>query len=172
MAKAEGIGALLQRLGGYRSLRDLEDLTGVSHTYLGKITQRDHRPSYDVLKKIARGLDLGPDQVAELFRGAGYDPPSADPPYGQRVERLAQEILAGREPADMAEVLAGVEAGIEQHSQLPEGDPEKQRVLLAFNRAAVYLVFTKQSGLEEQAPLLLPDTTRPSVSASPAETSD
>jgi transcriptional regulator with XRE-family HTH domain len=86
-------GQMVQRLANYASLRDIEELTGVSHTYLNKIIQRNHRPSYDVLEKIADGLKLGRVDEVELFSRYGYKPRSYGVGWDARLA-LIQNWLA------------------------------------------------------------------------------
>ena len=63
------LGALLKRLRGDASLRDVRRMTGISNSYLSQIERGDRRPGPSVLKRLASlyGVD-----VQDLLKRAGY----------------------------------------------------------------------------------------------------
>ncbi|MGE7273555.1 helix-turn-helix domain-containing protein [Brevibacillus panacihumi] len=70
------IGETLKRLRGKRSLREMEKITGISHTYLSSLekgvdprTGKERKPSPETLHKIASAL--GVDYLG-LIEEAGY----------------------------------------------------------------------------------------------------
>ena len=68
------IGPLLRDLRGERSLRDLEEETGIAYSYLSVIERGNKRPGPKVLSRLAAYHDVPLD---ELLGAAGY-PPQAD----------------------------------------------------------------------------------------------
>lgn len=71
-----GIGKYIKKLRGKRSLRELERLSGVSHTYLSSVEKgKDPRsgkeliPTPDVLSKLAKPLEV---DYVKLMIIAGY----------------------------------------------------------------------------------------------------
>ncbi|MGN7478055.1 helix-turn-helix domain-containing protein [Solibacillus silvestris] len=69
-------GEYLRDLRGNRSLRDMERLTGISHTYLSSLekgldprSKKERKPSYDVLKKLSVALKV---EYHEMLKAAGY----------------------------------------------------------------------------------------------------
>ncbi|MBN3522603.1 helix-turn-helix domain-containing protein [Paenibacillus apiarius] len=70
------IGTLLRELRGKRSLREIERVSGVSHTYLSSLekgydprTGKERKPTPDTLKKLAQVYDISYEQ---LMLSAGY----------------------------------------------------------------------------------------------------
>lgn len=70
------LGNFLRQLRGKRSLRDIADLTGLSHTYISDIengyrrgTNKPLKVSPEILKKLSKALDTS---YAELMVLAGY----------------------------------------------------------------------------------------------------
>src|SRR3954454_22465503 len=61
----EGLGSFIrsQRRLANRSLRQLAELTDVSHPYLSQIERRLHEPSVRVLKSIARALNVSAETL-------------------------------------------------------------------------------------------------------------
>ena len=57
------------------SLRAFARAINVSDSYLSQVERGMYQPSPDVLKAIAEGLGMAPDQ---LFRRAGWLPPSGE----------------------------------------------------------------------------------------------
>lgn len=69
-------GVFLKELRGERSLREMEKITGLSHTYLSSLEKgkdprsgNERKPSPEVLKKIARTLNVN---YSTLMEKAGY----------------------------------------------------------------------------------------------------
>lgn len=69
-------GVFLRELRGKRSLREMEKITGLSHTYLSSLEKgkdprsgNERKPSPEVLKKIAQTLDV---DYSTLMEKAGY----------------------------------------------------------------------------------------------------
>ena len=74
--KVNEFGEYLRQLRGERSLRDIHEATGVSHTYLSTLekgfdprTKKKRKPSFDVLKKLADFYDVS---YIELLIKADY----------------------------------------------------------------------------------------------------
>ena len=103
----EPIGAMLKRLRGNHSLRDVQRYTGISGSYLSQIERGDRRPGPSVLKRLSSLYDV---PVHPLLKKAGYlddqrdqESPDADEPLD--VERAFQFVLGRPEvprghPAD------------------------------------------------------------------------
>ncbi len=69
------------------SLRALARMTNVSDSYLSQVERGLYHPSPDVLKAIAEGLGLAPDQ---LFRRMGWLPTAgADGTYAGVLDAIA-----------------------------------------------------------------------------------
>ncbi len=92
----EPIGAMLKRLRGSHSLRDVQRYTGISGSYLSQIERGDRRPGPSVLKRLSSLYDV---PVHPLLKKAGYlddqrdqENPDADEPLD--VERAFQFVLA------------------------------------------------------------------------------
>ena len=92
----EPIGAMLKRLRGTHSLRDVQRYTGISGSYLSQIERGDRRPGPSVLKRLSSLYDV---PVHPLLKKAGYlddqrdqENPDADEPLD--VERAFQFVLA------------------------------------------------------------------------------
>ena len=92
----EPIGAMLKRLRGNHSLRDVQRYTGISGSYLSQIERGDRRPGPSVLKRLSSLYDV---PVHPLLKKAGYlddqrdqENPDADEPLD--VERAFQFVLA------------------------------------------------------------------------------
>ncbi len=66
-----------QREIAHLSLRHLARLTKISDSYLSQLERGLYQPSPDVLRAIADGLGLSPDQ---LFRRMGWLPETAEGP--------------------------------------------------------------------------------------------
>ena len=87
----EDIGALLKRLRGRVSLREVTRRTGVSSSYLSQIERGVSRPGANVVRKLADLYRVDPQQ---LLKRAGHGP-QADP-YGDEamdVERAYRFVL-------------------------------------------------------------------------------
>jgi transcriptional regulator with XRE-family HTH domain len=88
----EGIGALLKRLRGRVSLREVNRRTGVSISYLSQIEKGDKQPGPNVVRKLAELYRVDPQQ---LLHRAGHGP--QPDPYGDEamdVERAYQFVLS------------------------------------------------------------------------------
>ncbi len=87
----EEIGALLKRLRGRVSLREVTRRTGVSSSYLSQIERGDKQPGANVVRKLA---ELYRVDVQRLLHRAGHGP--QPDPYGdeaQDVERAYRFVL-------------------------------------------------------------------------------
>ena len=87
----EDIGALLKRLRGRVSLREVTRRTGVSTSYLSQIERGVSQPGASLLRKLAELYRVDPDQ---LIRRAGHGP--QPDPYGDEamdVERAYRFVL-------------------------------------------------------------------------------
>jgi HTH-type transcriptional regulator, competence development regulator len=72
----EDLGALLRRLRGDLSLREVSEMTGISHTYISDLerymrkgSNREINPSPRTLKKLARVYNYS---MEDLLKRAGY----------------------------------------------------------------------------------------------------
>ena len=87
----EDIGALLKRLRGRVSLREVARRTGVSASYLSLIERGEKHPGVNVVRKLAELYNVDAQQ---LLRRAGHGPPPD--PYGDEamdVERAYRFVL-------------------------------------------------------------------------------
>ncbi len=87
----EDIGALLKRLRGKVSLREVNRRTGVSGSYLSQIERGEKQPGPTVVRKLA---ELYRVDAQQLLRRAGHGPPPD--PYGDEihdVERAYRYVL-------------------------------------------------------------------------------
>ena len=87
----EDIGALLKRLRGRVSLREVNRRTGVSTSYLSQIERGARRPGVNVVRKLA---DLYRVDAQQLLKRAGHGP--QPDPYGDEamdVERAYRFVL-------------------------------------------------------------------------------
>ena len=73
------IGPLLRDLRGRRSLRQLEEATGVTYTYLSNIERGKRHPGLKILAKLATYYEV---PIRDLLIAAGY-PPELD--EGRRI---------------------------------------------------------------------------------------
>ena len=88
----EDIGALLKRLRGRVSLREVNRRTGVSISYLSQIERGEKQPGANVVRKLADLYRVDPQQ---LLKRAGHGP--QPDPYGDEamdVERAYQFVLS------------------------------------------------------------------------------
>ena len=70
------IGSLLRDLRGRLSLRQLEEATGITYSYLSNIERGKRQPGFKILSKLAAYHDV---PMRDLLAAAGYPPePSAD----------------------------------------------------------------------------------------------
>ena len=87
----EDIGALLKRLRGRVSLREVARRTGVSASYLSLIERGEKYPGVNVVRKLAELYNV---EAQQLLRRAGHGPPPD--PYGDEamdVERAYRFVL-------------------------------------------------------------------------------
>ena len=87
----EDIGALLKRLRGRVSLREVTRRTGVSSSYLSQIERGERRPGANVVRKLAELYNVDAQQ---LLRRAGHGP--QPDPYSDEamdVERAYRFVL-------------------------------------------------------------------------------
>lgn len=67
--QAESVGGYLKKAreqAGY-SLRDLENISGVSFAHIRRIEQGENKPSVDVLQKLVQPLELDIDELLAKF---------------------------------------------------------------------------------------------------------
>ncbi len=87
----EDIGALLKRLRGRVSLREVTRRTGVSSSYLSLIERGERRPGANLVRKLAELYNVDAQQ---LLRRAGHGPQPG--PYSDEVmdvERAYRFVL-------------------------------------------------------------------------------
>ena len=87
----EDIGALLKRLRGRVSLREVARRTGVSASYLSLIERGEKHPGVNVVRKLAELYNV---DARQLLRRAGHGP--QPDPYGDEamdVERAYRFVL-------------------------------------------------------------------------------
>ena len=87
----EDIGALLKRLRGRVSLREVARRTGVSASYLSLIERGEKHPGVNVVRKLAELYNV---DTRQLLRRAGHGP--QPDPYGDEamdVERAYRFVL-------------------------------------------------------------------------------
>ncbi len=87
----EDFGALLRRLRGRVSLREVTRRTGVSSSYLSQIERGDRKPGATLLRKLADLYRVDPD---DLIRRAGHG--SQPDPFSDEahdVERAYRFVL-------------------------------------------------------------------------------
>jgi transcriptional regulator with XRE-family HTH domain len=107
MNATQNLGSIVRaqrkRLG--LSLVDLAAKSGVSVSHLGRIENAQRYPSTNVLRKIAKPLDL---DEKELFNLAGYLPAKqSKTPDLEKHKQLAElDILADRVTADINRIKA------------------------------------------------------------------
>ena len=97
--KSEGLGKIIkqQRIMMPLTLRELGAASGVSSSHLGRIERGERFPSARILRKIAKPLGFGEE---ELFTLAGY----LSPESATRAEK--GEDIGGRLDPYVARVLA------------------------------------------------------------------
>ena len=88
----EDFGALLKRLRGELSLRDVNRLSGVSGSYLSQIERGERRPGRNLVLKLAAAYDV---DTEELLKRAGHTgQPAPNSREALDVERAFQYVLA------------------------------------------------------------------------------
>ncbi|MGC4378305.1 helix-turn-helix transcriptional regulator [Fictibacillus sp. Mic-4] len=70
------LGSFLRELRGNRSLREIAEITGLSHSYIADVekgyrrgTKKPIKPSFDTLKRLAKAYDYDYEKLLEI---AGY----------------------------------------------------------------------------------------------------
>ena len=90
--RGEELGALLRRLRGGMSLRDVNRVTGVSSSYLSRIERGDRPPGPNLLRKLAAAYNVDSE---DLIRRAGLlGRPDVQPDEALDVERAFQYVLS------------------------------------------------------------------------------
>ena len=90
--RGEELGALLRRLRGDMSLRDVNRVTGVSSSYLSRIERGDRLPGPSLLRKLASVYNV---DSQDLIRRAGHQGrPDVHPDEALDVERAYQYVLS------------------------------------------------------------------------------
>ncbi len=88
----EEIGALLRRLRGELSLRDITRRTGISSSYLSQLEKGDRRPGRNVLRRLAETYNV---DLRHMLKRAGYGvKPDPNSNEVQEVERAYRYVLA------------------------------------------------------------------------------
>ena len=100
-----------QRLSLPLTLRELSVMSGVSASHLGRIERGERFPSGSILRRIAKPLGFGED---ELFTLAGYLSPTTQSVAegrqhygGVELDPYVSRILA-QEPVDMQRAVIGI----------------------------------------------------------------
>ena len=81
-----------RRIAGL-SLRQLADLTSVSNAYLSQIERDKHQPSIEVLRAVARGLNVSAETILDQV-GLFEDPPAATKNAADETRATEAAILA------------------------------------------------------------------------------
>lgn len=86
------IGEFLRELRGNRSLREVERLSGVSHTYLSSLekgadprTGKERKPTTDTLQKLAEVYD---HPYYDLLERAGYLPKESEDKLNEAITMI------------------------------------------------------------------------------------
>lgn len=98
-AQMEALGAYIrsQRELAHLSLRQMAELTRLSHPYLSQVERGVHQPSVRVLKAIAEALNVSAETLlaqAGLFRGEEPAAADGDDPEGPTAQQVADVIKA------------------------------------------------------------------------------
>ncbi|MBA7693614.1 hypothetical protein ES703_102201 [subsurface metagenome] len=105
-----GLGKILkvQRVMIPLTLQELAAKSGVSTSYLSRIERGERCPSARILRKIAKPLGFGEEQ---LFSFAGYLSPEAstevEPPSGKRLDPYVDAVLS-QEPVDVQRTVIAI----------------------------------------------------------------
>lgn len=85
------LGSLLKELRGERSFREMEKITGLSHTYLSSLEKgvdprsgSERKPTPSVLKKLSEKLSI---DYSTLMEAAGYLPEDESVSIGEYIKR-------------------------------------------------------------------------------------
>ena len=110
--KRKGVGELIKQ---YRvlvplTLKELSEKSGVSPSHLGRIERGERFPSARILRKIAKPLGFGEE---ELFISAGYLSPSSvagaekgKEETGGRLDPYVARVLAQETPETQRTIIA------------------------------------------------------------------
>lgn len=98
-AQMEALGAYIrsQRELAHLSLRQMAELTRLSHPYLSQVERGVHQPSVRVLKAIAEALNVSAETLlaqAGLFRGGEPASADGDDPEAPTAQQVADVIKA------------------------------------------------------------------------------
>ena len=98
-AQMEALGAYIrsQRELAHLSLRQMAELTRLSHPYLSQVERGVHQPSVRVLKAIAEALNVSAETLlaqAGLFRGEEPAAAGGDDPEAPTAQQVADVIKA------------------------------------------------------------------------------
>jgi transcriptional regulator with XRE-family HTH domain len=98
-AQMEALGAYIrsQRELAHLSLRQMAELTRLSHPYLSQVERGVHQPSVRVLKAIAEALNVSAETLlaqAGLFRGEEPAAADGDDPEAPTAQQVADVIKA------------------------------------------------------------------------------
>ena len=107
------LGAILrqQRVTIPLTLQELSVMSGVSPSHLGRIERGERFPSASILRKLARPLGFGED---ELFTLAGYLSPQASAISENRREYLGGQLdpyvgrMLAQEPVEVQRAVIGI----------------------------------------------------------------
>ncbi len=108
--KRNDLGKMLKqrRLMIPLTLQELASATGVSSSHLGRIERGERFPSAWILRKIAKPLGLGED---ELFASAGFLSPrtseGVEMPNVMRLDPYVEAVLS-QEPVEVQRVVMGI----------------------------------------------------------------
>lgn len=108
--KGNDLGKMLKqrRLMIPLTLQELASATGVSSSHLGRIERGERFPSAWILRKIAKPLGLGED---ELFTSAGFLSPrpseGVEMPNVMRLDPYVAAVLS-QEPVEVQRVVMGI----------------------------------------------------------------
>ena len=102
------IGSLLRDLRGRLSLRQLEEATGITYSYLSNIERGNRRPGFKILSKLAAYHDV---PMRDLLVAAGYPPePAEDGRHTADIQRSFRfvvddpELEAFEKPSEAAAI--------------------------------------------------------------------
>lgn len=102
------IGSLLRDLRGRLSLRQLEEATGITYSYLSNIERGKRQPGFKILSKLAAYHDV---PMRDLLVAAGYPPePAEDGRHTADIQRSFRfvvddpELEAFEKPSEAAAI--------------------------------------------------------------------
>ena len=88
----EEIGPLLKRLRGSLSLRDVNQRTGISSSYLSQIERGERMPGRNMVGKLAAVYNVDPDELMKRAGHTGQPDPNSNEVL--EVERAYRYVLA------------------------------------------------------------------------------